>query len=41
MKSLQHENVIQLKEIYEGENSFYLIIEYLSGPTLSRFIKDQ
>jgi serine/threonine protein kinase len=40
MKILNHPNVINLKEIYEGENSFYLIIELLNGPTLSRFIQE-
>jgi len=38
---LDHQNVIKLYEIYEGEKSVYLVLEYLRGGELFKFIKDQ
>lgn len=35
-----HPNLIKLHEIFEGENSYYLIFEFLEGETLHKFIKN-
>ncbi|CAD8091078.1 unnamed protein product [Paramecium primaurelia] len=35
-----HPNLIKLQELYEGENSYYLIFEYLEGETLHKYIKN-
>jgi hypothetical protein len=29
-----------LRELYEGEQAFYLILELLEGPTLGKYIKN-
>ncbi|CAD8103710.1 unnamed protein product [Paramecium sonneborni] len=34
MQKLKHDNIIQLIDLYEGENTFYLILEYLEGKSL-------
>lgn len=34
MASLDNEQIVKLEEVYEGENTFYLILEYLKGPSL-------
>jgi len=34
MRKLIHPNIINLLEIYEGENTFYMILEYLKGRSL-------
>ena len=34
MNSLNHENIVKLYDIFEGEKSYYLILEYLEGETL-------
>lgn len=41
MKAIDHINVIKLHEIYEGEESYYLVQELLEGPPLNRFVKEQ
>ncbi|CAD8072127.1 unnamed protein product [Paramecium primaurelia] len=33
------QNFLTLKEIYEGDNTFYLVTDYLEGPTLSEEIE--
>ncbi|CAD8061423.1 unnamed protein product [Paramecium primaurelia] len=38
---LNHQNVIQLLDIFEGESTYYLIFEYLQGDTLHKFLKQQ
>ncbi|CAD8080769.1 unnamed protein product [Paramecium sonneborni] len=38
---LNHQNVIQLLDIFEGDSTYYLIFEYLQGDTLHKFIKQQ
>ncbi|CAD8144985.1 unnamed protein product [Paramecium pentaurelia] len=37
MQKLKHENIIQLVDLYEGESTFYLILEYLAGESLNEF----
>lgn len=34
MATLDHESVVKLLEVYEGENTFYLVLEYLKGSSL-------
>ncbi|CAD8118684.1 unnamed protein product [Paramecium sonneborni] len=34
MGNLDHEQIVKLEEVYEGDNTFYLILEYLKGPSL-------
>ena len=34
MRMLQHPNIIDLKEVYETENSYYMIMEMLEGGSL-------
>lgn len=41
LRSLNHQNIVKLYEIFEGESSFYLVFEHLPGDTLYRFIKNQ
>ncbi|CAD8121774.1 unnamed protein product [Paramecium sonneborni] len=36
-----HQNIIKLNEIFEGENSYYLVFDYLDGENLHKFIKNQ
>jgi calcium-dependent protein kinase len=31
MSNLVNENIVALEEVYEGDNTFYLILEYLKG----------
>lgn len=38
MQKLDHPNIINLQEIFEGESTFYMILEYLQGKSLSDFI---
>ncbi|CAD8059761.1 unnamed protein product [Paramecium sonneborni] len=38
MAVLSHENIVKLEEVYEGENTFYLILEYLKGSSLHDII---
>ncbi|CAD8203162.1 unnamed protein product [Paramecium octaurelia] len=41
LRSLKsHPNLIKLQELYEGENSYYLIFDYLEGETLHKYIKN-
>jgi len=34
MAQLDQESIVKLEEVYEGENTFYLILEYLKGSSL-------
>lgn len=34
MAELDYEFVVHLEEVYEGENTFYLILEHLKGSSL-------
>lgn len=34
MEKLNHEKIINLYEVYEGEKTFYMILEYLRGKSL-------
>ncbi|CAK88031.1 unnamed protein product (macronuclear) [Paramecium tetraurelia] len=38
MAALKHESIVKLEEVYEGENTFYLILEYLKGSSLHDMI---
>jgi len=38
MAVLKHENIVKLEEVYEGENTFYIILEYLKGGSLHDII---
>jgi serine/threonine protein kinase len=38
MNKLKHDNIIELEEIYEGDNNFYLVLEYLKGKNLHDYI---
>ena len=39
MRSIAHENVIQLYEVYESESSIYLVLELIQGKSLQDTIK--
>ncbi|CAD8082377.1 unnamed protein product [Paramecium sonneborni] len=41
MRKLQHENVIQLHEVFEDHERIYLIIDYLQGGDLLKKIQNQ
>jgi calcium-dependent protein kinase len=41
MQRLKHPNIIKLKEVYEGDHTFYLILELLKGDSLTRMMKYQ
>lgn len=38
MRKLTHKSIIALHEVYEGENTFYMILEYLKGKSLHDII---
>jgi serine/threonine protein kinase len=38
MQKLDHPNIIKLHEVFEGESTFYMILEYLQGKSLTEFI---
>lgn len=38
MAALDHENIVKMEEVYEGETTFYLILEYLKGNSLHDLI---
>lgn len=38
MAVLEHEYIVKMEEVYEGENTFYLILEYLKGNSLHDLI---
>jgi len=39
MRSLDHENIIKLYEVYETEKSIYLVLELIQGKSLYEFLK--
>lgn len=41
MKILNHENCLKLFEVYETDNSLYLVMEYMQGSPLSNYLKKQ
>ena len=41
MRKLNHPSIIGLHELYEGENTFYIILEYLQGKSLNEIIHQQ
>ncbi|CAK72746.1 unnamed protein product (macronuclear) [Paramecium tetraurelia] len=42
LRSIQnHKNIVKLIDIFEGEQTYYLVFEYLEGETLHRFLKLQ
>lgn len=38
MMKLDHPNLIKLHEVYQGDSTFYLILDYLGGQTLHEII---
>ena len=34
-----HPNLIRMQDIFEGENSYYIIFDYLEGETLYKYVK--
>lgn len=38
MATINHDNIVKLEEVYEGENTFYIILEYLKGNSLHDMI---
>lgn len=38
MNMLQHPAIVKLIECFEGENTFYLVLECLCGPSLHELI---
>lgn len=36
---LSHENIVSVKDVGEDHEYFYLVMEYIEGPTLSEYIK--
>eukprot|EP01084_Bolivina_argentea_P026346 48986_1 len=40
MRSLDHDNIVQLHEVYEDRNYIYLVMDYLSGGELFKHITD-
>jgi len=41
MRQLDHDNIIKLYEVYEGEKSVYLVLDYVQGGELFTFIKSK
>lgn len=39
MRCIQHENIIQLYEVYESERSIYLVLELIQGRSLQDTVK--
>jgi len=39
MRKNDHKNLVSLYEVYESENSVYLVMEYMTGQTLRHFLK--
>lgn len=39
MEHLHHPNIVRLHDIFEGEKSYYLILELLAGDTLHSIMK--
>ena len=39
MRSVSHENIIQLYEVYESEKSIYLVLELIQGKALQDVLK--
>lgn len=40
MRSIEHPNITTLEEVYETDNSIYVILEYLEGKQLNEEIKN-
>lgn len=39
MRLLDHENIIKLHEVYEDDQNYYLVIDYLKGFLFILFLK--
>ena len=37
--SLNHRNVVQIKEVYESEHEVYLVMELVEGGDLQKYLK--
>jgi len=35
MRKLDHPNIIKLHEVYEGDQKYYMVLDYLAGGSLS------
>lgn len=41
LASLNHPNIVQLYDVFESEGSLALVMEYVEGPTLKRWMREQ
>lgn len=41
MAALDHDYIVKLEEVYEGDNTFYIILEYLKGSSLHDLISKE
>lgn len=41
LRNLDHNNIIKLYEVYEGNKNVYLVMEYVEGGELFAFIKSK
>src|SRR5699024_526684 len=39
LTQLSHENIVKVFDVTENESSFFIVMEYIEGPTLSEFIQ--
>jgi serine/threonine protein kinase len=39
MRDLKHINLINLKECFEGDTSFYMIMDLMKGNTLENYLR--
>lgn len=37
-KSLRHRNIVQTSDIFESDNKLYIVLEYMAGGTLEKFV---
>lgn len=41
LSTLQHDNIVELKETINTQDNINLVMEHLSGPSLNVYIKDK
>lgn len=39
LRELKHPNIINLRECFEGDTSYYMILDLMNGNTLSNYLK--